>query len=290
MESQSDQSPLIAIVGQTASGKSSLALALAQRYNGEIICADSRTVYKGMDIGTAKPSPENRKRIPHHLLDVTTLDKSFTAADFKWQAQQAIRDIEGRGKLPFLVGGTGLYVDSVLFDFPFRGRPDPGERQALEQLSVESLQLKIEEMGLPLPANASNPRHLIRQIESAGRPLECKELRANTLILGFDVSKEVLSKRIEERMQAMLSAGLEQEVKYLVERYGWVQPLEAIGYQEFREYFGGKQELQEVKQLIVRHTIQYAKRQKTWFRRNPRIHWICKTEEAVDLITTYLNK
>ncbi len=119
MESFPDHTPLIVIVGQTASGKSALALELAQQYNGEIICADSRTVYKGMDIGTAKPSKEDQQQVQHHLLDILSPDQTMTAALFKEKAEQAIKDIGSRGKVAFLVGGTGLYVDSLLFNFSF---------------------------------------------------------------------------------------------------------------------------------------------------------------------------
>jgi tRNA dimethylallyltransferase len=290
MGSKSNQPPLVAIVGQTASGKSALALKLAATYGGEIVCADSRTIYKGMDIGTAKPTRKDRRLIPHHLLDVTTPDEPLNVARFKELAVSAIEDIQSRGKLPLLVGGTGLYIDAVLFDFSFRGSADLTARRTLDGLSVEQLQQRLQKAGVALPKNSQNPRHLVRQIESLGKQIKPGVLRPNTLLLGLSIEKDELASRINERTENMMTQGLENEVRQLVEIYGWVQPLETIGYQEFKGYFDGGVDFSELQNLIVRHTLQYAKRQKTWFKRNKRIHWISKMEKAVALITTQLNK
>jgi len=292
MEPRSNHPPLVVIVGQTASGKSSVALELAARYDGEIICADSRTVYKGMDIGTAKPSAGEQGRIRHHLLDVTTPDHLFTAADFKHQVDIAIQDIARRGKLPIMVGGTGLYVDAVIFNFGFRPPVrSQAQRTSLEGLSVEELHMVLQKKGLPLPANERNPRHLMRQIETGGVQAMREPLRDNTLVLGITREKEDLHQRIQVRIDDMLKYGLEAEVRKLVEIYGWTpRAFQTIGYQEFRRYFEGLCDLDEVKAAVVRSTEQYAKRQLTWFKRNKSIHWICKAEESVDLITTLLNK
>lgn len=291
MESIPDDAPLIVIVGQTASGKSAMAMELAMRFNGEIICADSRTVYKGMDIGTAKPSAEDQRKVSHHLLDITTPDRPITVADFKQRALQALAGIQARGKLPILVGGTGLYVDAVIFDFSFRAAPDPKERKKLLGLSVEELHRKVQALGLPLPENEHNPRHLIRQIESNGEAVQTGELRKRTLIFGLLVEKEELEKRITTRLENMIGQGLEQEVRELADRYGWeCRALQTIDYQEFRPYLEEDTSLVSTKEAIIRHSLQYAKRQKTWFKRNKHIHYIRKTEESVDLITTLLNK
>jgi tRNA dimethylallyltransferase len=159
---------LIAIVGETASGKSALALDLAERYNGEIIAADSRTVYRGMDIGTAKPSVADRARVPHHLIDIADPDQSISAADFQRLAYKAIADIQAREKNAFLVGGTGLYIDAVLYNFKFHGPADLAERAKLEKLSVVELRQQLQDEGTPLPTNQNNPRHLVRQLETKG--------------------------------------------------------------------------------------------------------------------------
>lgn len=292
MGSVSNKSPLVAIVGQTASGKSALALELAEQYNGEIICADSRTVYGGMDIGTAKPTPQEQRRVRHHLLDIAEPNQVITAAVFKQLAKDTIKDIAARGSLAFLVGGTGMYVDSVLFDFSFRTKPNIRLRQQLLGKTVPELQAIIKARNLSLPQNEANQRHLIRQIESAGMPANRSPFRKNTLVIGMPfLEKDELEERLVRRLQDMLNRGLEAEVRRLVERFGWGCPsLQTIGYQEFRSYFEGKIGIADVEHAIVRHSLQYAKRQKTWFKRNTHIHWICKKEEAVDLITSLLNK
>src|SRR5680860_52655 len=159
-------SKIVCIVGPTGSGKSDIAMDMASKYNGEIICADSRTVYQGMDIGTAKPTADDRRLVIHHLLDEVSPDESFNASQFQRLATQAIGDIAGRGKLPMLVGGTGLYVDSVVYGFDFSNKPDPQQRRQLQAMSVEQLQQIISDRGLPVPANDRNPRHLMRTIET----------------------------------------------------------------------------------------------------------------------------
>lgn len=256
MGTERKQAPLIAIVGETASGKSALALELAKRYDGEIICADSRTVYKGMDIGTAKPSKEEQAEIPHHLLDIVEPSERFTVADFKSRANQVIDEITARGKLPIMVGGTGLYVDSVLFDYDFS--PEDAER------------------------NEQNPRHLKEPVQGS------RELRPHTLILGMSVPKEELEKRIEQRVEKMIQQGLEDEVMALADRYGWEPPaMSGVGYQEWQAYFAGTQTLAETKQLVIIHTRQYAKRQRTWFKRNKYIYWFADAASALACATNW---
>lgn len=291
MESSTDNAPLIVIVGPTASGKSALALEIAARFNGEIICADSRTIYKDMDIGTAKPSTEERHRVPHHLLDITTPDQPITVADFKEFAERAIDDITKQGKVPFLVGGTGLYIDAVIFNYTFRKPADPVQRARLSKMSVVELRRLIVDMGLSLPQNDYNPVHLIRQIETEGAAPQRSDLRPNTLVLGVMSDKEELESRLDRRLEKMFSQGLEAEVRHLAKKYGWdCRALQTIGYQEFQPYLEGKGTLESVREAILRNSIQYAKRQKTWFRRNKNIVFIRKSEESVDLITTFLNK
>lgn len=252
--------PLIVIVGETASGKTALALDLAELFLGEIICADSRTVYRGMDIGTAKPSPEERAKIPHHLLDVVDPDKRFSAADFKHLATEAIEEIHSRGRTPIMVGGTGLYIDAVLFDYSF------APHGALR--------------------DPDNPRHLDKAVSRSKQPL-----RANTLVIGLRLTREILQQRIKNRVDAMIDAGLIDEVKIVVGRYGWSAPaLQAPGYKALREYIEGCMTLDEAKALFVKNDLNLAKRQRTWFKRNDSIQWINHPREAVDIVTTFLNK
>lgn len=292
MESRSDRSPLIVIVGETASGKSSLAIELAQLFNGEIICADSWTVRREVNIGTAKPSLEEQKQVPHHLLDVAGPCEDFTAAVFKDLACRAIDDISFRGKLPIMVGGAGLYIDGVIFDYSFLPPADSSFRQELNAKTIQQLLLLIKQRNYSLEGiDIRNKRRLIRLIETQGaRPVR-GSLRPETLILGISIPKELLEQRIITRVDKMLGDGLKDEVKSLAERYSWdCEALKGIGYQEWREYLDGKQVIEETRARIIKNTLDLAKRQRTWFKRNKNIQWICEKDEAVDLVTTFLNK
>ena len=292
MAAKSDQPPLVVIVGETASGKSALAMRLAHIFNAEIICADSWTVRRAVDIGTAKPTAEERQTIRHHLLDVVDPCGDFTAAVFKRLANAAISDIASRGRLPIMVGGTGLYIDGVLFDYGFLPKADKGQREKLNALQVAELLSIIEAEGLPLEGiDIRNKRRLIRLIESGGERPSSNGLRSNTLLLGVSLSQESLRQRITERVDEMLSLGLESEAKELTKAYGWrCEALKGIGYREWQAYFEGSQNLEQTRARIIRSTLDLAKRQRTWFKRNKSINWIWKTEEAADLITTFLNK
>jgi tRNA dimethylallyltransferase len=291
MESKSDTAPLVVIVGETGSGKSALGLYLAEKFGGEIIAADSRTVYIGMDIGTAKPTPQDLLDTTHHLVDVVEPAQEFTAADFKKLAGKAITDINSRHRLPIMVGGTGLYVDAVIYDFAFRGGANLELRKELQGLSVDQLQERLVAQGIPLPNNERNPRHLMRALETNGEPTEKNPLRRDTLILGMAIERDALLERIEHRVGVMMAAGLTREVKHLAEKYGWDVPgLQSPGYKTFREYLEGRATLEEAREQLVREHMQLAKRQRTWFKRNKSIQWICKKEESVDLVTTFLNK
>jgi len=283
---------LIVVVGETAAGKSALALRLAKEFNGEIISADSRTVYRGMDIGTAKPTKEEMAAVPHHLIDIVNPDENFTVADFKKQAIQAIEDIASRGKLPIMVGGTGLYVDSVLYDYNFRYPAASPARENLNKKSVDELQLMIMRRGLELPNNPKNPRHLIRVLETDGLQAHKKELRKHTLVLGLAPERDELKRQIEKRTNAMLEAGLVDEIKQLADRFGWdVEPLQAPAYKAFRGYIEGAETLAEAKEKLIKNDLALAKRQRTWFKRNKSIHWLStpvKWQSVVDQVTTFL--
>lgn len=287
--------PLIVIVGETASGKSSLALEVAERLDGEIVCADSWTVYAGFDIGTAKPSAEDRERVPHHLLDVADPAQGFSAVVFQRLANQAIADIHKRGKLPLLVGGTGLYVDSVIYDYSFLPAPEPGIRQRLESLSLESLLAQADKLGLDTSTvDIRNKRRIVRLIENNGQIPTKHDLRQNTIVCGLRIPRDQLQQRIEQRVDDMIATGLEDEVAKLAKRYGWsVEPMKGIGYREWQAYFTGQQTLEETRQRIIKATVDLAKRQRTWFKRNNSIHWLDNSDKVtatVDLATTFLNK
>jgi len=253
--------PLIVIVGETASGKSALAMDLAKRFDGEIICADSRTVYKDMDIGTAKPSKLDQKKIPHYLLDIIEAGQPFTVAEFKRLAHEAIQDISKKGKLPIMVGGSGLYVDSVIFDYQFSEKSRSKDPK--------------------------NPRHLKPNPDHG---LD-KKLRPNTLIIGLKLDRDELQKRITKRVGQMFSNGLIDEAKNLGNKYGWeIEVLKTPGYKALRRYLNNELNVTEAKELFIRSDMQLAKKQRTWFKRNNSIQWVSDPIKAVDLATTFLNK
>lgn len=283
--------PLVVLVGETASGKSALALELAERCNGEIICADSRTVYRGMDIGTAKPSPAEQARVPHHLLNVVEPDEAFSAARFKELALVAMADVAARGRVPFLVGGSGLYVDAVLYNYTFRPVAHPELREQLQRLEVSELQARIRARGLPMPENAQNKRHLVRVLETGGSAPKRGDVRAATLQLGLQIDREVLRQRVAARVDAMLAAGLIEEVQELVARYGADAPgLLAPGYKAYIRFLSGQSTAEQARDEFIRADLALAKRQRTWFKRNSGIQWLNDRSNAVEIVTTFLNK
>lgn len=285
---------LIVVVGETASGKSALALELAQKFDGEIICADSWTVRQEVDIGTAKPSSDERRAVPHHLLDVVAPCEDFTAAIFQKLANEAIADIAGRSKVPIMAGGTGLYIDGVLYDYDFLPAGDRGEREKLNAMSLPQLLVKIDELGIDSGGvDKRNKRRLIRLIETDGERPARGELRPNTLVIGIRPEREELKQKIIDRVDAMLAAGLEGEVRSLSERYGWgCEALKGVGYAQWRGYFEGSDTLPEARQKIIKATLDLAKRQRTWFKRNKSIQWFSTPvdlDDVVEVVTTFLN-
>lgn len=273
--------PLVVIVGETASGKSALGMEIAQEFNGEIIAADSRTVYRGMDVGTAKPTKDDQKRVPHHLIDVVAPNEQFTAGDFKRLANEAIQDIRSRGKLPVMVGGTGLYVDSVIFDFDFAPKGDPKLRLELEVLTSDELRRRVQELGAT-GIDMNNRRHMIRFLETGGTPKNNNQLINDVILVGLKLSKQELRRRIDLRVEQMFRAGLRKEVDELANRYGWDAPgMEGIIYKLFRSYKDKKISMSEVKRQFAQKDYLLAKRQRTWFKRNPHITWFDNHNEAV---------
>lgn len=313
---------LVVIVGETASGKSALALELAKRFDGELICADSWTVYKDFNIGTAKPSAEERAEVPHHLLDVADPAVGFSAVEFQKLAFAAIDDVTSRGKLPILVGGTGLYIDAVLYNYQFLPAPPEGLRDELSALTLMQVQQRAMDDGLDTTGiDMRNKRRVIRLIENAGvRPTK-HELRNNTLIIGIQRDREHLRQRIEQRTDVMLTMGLEHEVRTLAGKYGWqAEPMKGIGYREFEAFMApnsqnnqgvddntnevdldqkndGRQSLEQTRERIIAATMGLAKRQRTWFKRNLSIQWVDgdagehnSVQTAADMVKKFLNQ
>jgi tRNA dimethylallyltransferase len=271
-----------------------MAMELARRLGGELICADSWTVYEGFDIGTAKPSRADRAEVPHHLLDVADPREGFSVVLFKRLAQTAIEDISARGKLPIVVGGTGLYIDALLYDYSFLPATSPELRKELNSLSLPELLERAEAADYDLSGiDIRNKRRVIRLIENAGQRPTKQPLRVNTLILGIRRDPAELKSRIERRIDAMVAAGFPDEVKSLGEQYGWNnEPMKAPGYRAFADYVQGKISLEMAKERFRQNDLQLAKKQRTWFKRNSSIHWLSdrsKIDAIVDLVTTNLN-
>lgn len=267
---------------------------LAQRFGGELICADSWTVYKGFDLGTAKPTAEDQKLVPHHLLDVADPLEGFSAPSFQRLALAAIDDITARGKLPIVVGGTGLYIDSLLYNYGFLPKSDPLLRAELNDMTLEDLVVRAAGMGLDTTGiDLRNKRRVIRLIENDGvRPTK-DELRSNTLILGIKRPLEELEGRIVARIDGMVEDGFVDEVRALGERYGWdIEPMRAPGYRAFSEHVRGTISLAAAKERFMRNDLQLAKKQRTWFKRNPGIHWLStpvNLPKVYDIVTTFLS-
>lgn len=270
------QSPLIAIVGPTASGKSDVAMAIAQKFDGEIICADSRTIYKGMDIGTAKPSVADRARVVHWGLDLVEPGERFTVADFQHYALEKIEDIRQRGKVPLLVGGTGLYVDSVVLHYQFCPESAPQSRRFLQAMSIDELHEYCLKHNVELPENQWNKRYVIRTIErNGGEGKRLFEPDATTTVVGIATEKQVLRKRIQERARLLFEQGVINEARTLAWQYGWDnEAMTGNIYRLAKQYIDQQITEEQLYDAFVVSDWRLAKRQLTWLRRHAFIHWI----------------
>jgi tRNA dimethylallyltransferase len=268
--------PLIVITGPTASGKSALALELAERYNGEIICADSRTVYKGMDIGTAKPSIEDQNRVPHHLLDVVTPDERFTAADFQTLAREAIADIRSRGKIPFVVGGTGLYVDGLILDYEFGKDADAELRKKREQMTTDELLMELKKQQIEVPHNHDNKRHLVRALEQGTINRNRSNIPQNgVFVVAIATEKTELYGRISKRADEIFAMGVVDETKALMAKYGSeFESMSGNIYPIIRTVIDGSLTIEQAKELSIIKDRQLAKRQITWLKRHDFVKWL----------------
>ena len=267
--------PLIVIIGPTASGKTSLAIRLAKKYRGEIICADSRTVYRGMNIGTAKPSLEEQQGVSHWGLDLVDPGDSFSVSQFKDYARQKIKEIRSRGNIPFLVGGTGLYIDSVIFDFQFGAKYSKEKRANLQEMTISELQQYCVNHDVSLPENSKNKRYLIRAIERAGKKSSGLEvLLSNTIVVGITTGKQLLRQRITDRAKKMFKDGVVEETIELANNSGWCnEAMTGNVYPIIKKLIEKEiDEDQAIREFIV-SDVNLVKRQLTWFRRNPFIEW-----------------
>lgn len=262
--------PLIVILGPTASGKTAYAIRLARLIGGEVICADSRTVYRGMDIGTAKPTEPERTGVLHWGLDLIEPDQRYSLYDFRRYAMAKIAEIRQRQHVPLLVGGSGLYINSVIYDYRLAGGDyDPTTRAKLEKLSSDELRRLAIKQGTKLPRDLDNKRRLIRSLETGGVSNNCGYLSRQTVVIGIAVDKEKLSQRISERAEQMLERGLVDETDRLIVRYGMVEPLRRNAYGVVAKYLTGQIYEAELIEQISTKDRQLAKKQLTWWR-NPR--------------------
>ena len=277
MESSNyNKTPLIVIVGPTASGKTSLAINLAEIYGGEIICADSRTVYKDMDIGTAKPSYEDCQRVPHWGIDLVYPYEYFSAAEFKQYSLKKIEDIRSRNKIPFLVGGTGLYIDAIVFDYKFGNKSDVKKRTLLEKLTIEELWEYCSKNNIELPDNYNNKRYVIRCIEQGGINNSRKvEINNNIIVVGISTYRDNLRKRIKDRIEQFFDNNVVEEARILGKIYGWDnRAMSGNIYPILHKYIDNEINIEEAKVDIFYRDWHLAKRQMTWFRRNKNIEWL----------------
>lgn len=281
--------PVVFVVGATATGKSSVAMKAARQIGGEIICADSQTLRKSLDIGTAKPSKKEQNEIPHHLIDVIEPYDRFSVAEFKRQANKAIEGIIARGKVPIVVGGTGLYINALYFNFEFEAEQDD-LRKELESLSVKELQQKIERAGYNMPENSTNPRHLVGTLLRGGRSRSDTTPAPGAIIVGLKRTDDELKQRISDRVDKMFENGFLEEVKSVVTRYGPPpEKFDAIGYPIAYKCIQGELDESQAKTLFKRGDWQYARRQKMWFKRNENIVWFTDVSTATEYIVDQLS-
>ncbi|CAD7359957.1 tRNA (adenosine(37)-N6)-dimethylallyltransferase MiaA [Staphylococcus schleiferi] len=285
---------IVVIVGPTASGKTELGVELAKEINGEVISGDSMQVYRGMNIGTAKVTESEMQGIPHHLIDILNPGQTYSAYDFQQQARKLITDITNRGKIPIIVGGTGLYIQSVIYDYQFDKEevsPEVAEKvqQKMEELKSYSNEALHEYLGTFDPQSYADihPNNRQRVERAISYYLTTKKVLSNrkkstqltenydTLLIGIEMSRDTLYARINKRVDIMLSHGLLDEVQELIELgYESCQSMQAIGYKEIIPVVHNEIELNEAVDQLKQHSRNYAKRQMTWFKNKLNVHWL----------------
>lgn len=299
---------LLVIVGPTAIGKTAVSIDVAKKLNGEIISADSMQIYKYMDIGTAKVKPEEMEGISHYLIDVVYPDEEFTVADFKYHAEKYIKKINAADKVPIVVGGSGLYLNSIVYELGFtKIKKNEEFRKKCEELAhkygVEYLYNKLKQID-PITSSKISPndtKRIIRALEvynETGKPMSYfnknfreKTDKYNLLMIGLNTDRATLYARIEERVDKMIEEGLIEEVQNLLDM-GYTRDLvsmQAIGYKEIISYLYGETSLKEAINILKRNTRRFAKRQLTWFKRDDRIKWIdIKEFNSINEIGDYI--
>lgn len=309
MEKSTEKIPVLVVCGPTASGKTAVGVELALRLGGEVVSADSMQIYKGLAISTAKPSPEEMKGVPHHLMDFLPPDEPFSVADYVKMARECISDIHNRGKLPIIVGGTGLYINSLIDNISFDHIvSDDSLRKKLEaeaaEMGREHMHEKLRSLD-PQAAEKIHPNNVIRVIRAiemcmlSGRTgsenrEESRKTRSpyEPCMIGLTCfDRQVLYDRINRRVDKMFEDGLEAEVRAVYEKYKLRTAFNAIGFKEMIPYFEGECSLEEAADKIKQESRHYAKRQLTWFRRDVRITWAdtANSEQFDGIISNCLN-
>ena len=268
--------PLVVIVGPTATGKTRLAIDAALQFDGEIICADSRTIYKGLDIGTAKPTKKEQLKVKHWGLDLISPIEKFSAFQFKEYAKDRIDDIRARGKLPILVGGSGLYVDAILYDYSFRDKYDESERRKLSALNIEQLHEILRTRGYAFPENLNNKQYVINTILRRGDSgNQSKQILDNSFVVGITTDRAVIKSRIEYRTGVMINEGVMKEALEASSTFGWDAPgLSGNIYRAIRRFVELELSEDQLKAEIIKKDFDLAKRQVTWFKRRESTHWV----------------
>jgi tRNA dimethylallyltransferase len=301
---------IIIIAGPTGSGKTELAITLAQRLKGEIVGADSMQIYRYMDIGTAKPTPAEQAAAPHHMIDIVDPDEDFDAAMYADMAREVIREISGRSHLPLVVGGTGFYIRSLVYGLFEEGPGDPDVRQRLRQLAQRDGSAALHQQLAAVDRQAAAKIHpndtyrIVRALEvfeTTGEPLSAVQRRhrmqtmhVTPLTIGVSWPRPVLYDRINRRVEIMMDQGLEAEVRGLLARgyHSGLKSMQSLGYRHLTAFLDGQTTLQDAVATLKRDHRRYAKRQLTWFNADPSVHWMTpeQPDEALKRIRRFLSQ
>lgn len=306
---KSSKPKVIVICGPTASGKTKLSIELAKKIEAEIVSADSMQIYKDMNIGTAKPTIEEMQGIKHYMIGNISPQERFSVASYKIDAEQAIEEILLKGKTPIVVGGTGLYIDSLIYDINFADiKIDEQYRKELEKISNEQGLDKLYKMAVEIDAQAmekiskNDKKRIIRVLEIYKQTNKTKtehdilsrqkEVKYDHKVFAINIPRDILYNRINERVDSMINSGLIDEVKNLLRKYNnFPTAMQGLGYKEVKKYLEGELTRQEMIDKLKLETRRYAKRQLTWFRKNNRTIWLNGTEDTannVEIIISYL--
>ena len=281
-------SKAVAIVGPTASGKSSTAVEVAERFNGEVINGDSVQVYRHLDVGSAKTTPIEMKGIKHHLIDILDIGQQFNVQLFQSLGREKISEIQSQGKLPVIAGGTGLYIKALLYDYDFV--PISAPLNEYEDTDTETLYARLVQLDAASAAkiHPHNRQRLVRALQmaesgnlkSAQEEGQTHQMIYDCFIAGLTMPRELLYQRINQRVDQMFDNGLLQEAGWINDNYDWsAEGLHGIGYREFADYFAGKAALQQTREAIKMHTRQFAKRQYTWWNNQMKVSWYDVTQD-----------